>query len=154
MRILCLISLGFLIGCQSTIEVLPNKSAVMPSHYLPLGFCSRSNPPDYEATWEPTQDVIDDMESRFRQLQRLSATQCCISGARVSDVNEYVRHYFGLVVQGQRMIYINAVRHHGRRDMLPKYTFPDRCDGGDCCWGVLYDPKQHKFFDLAFNGMS
>ena len=154
MRILCLSLSLILTGCHSTIEVLPNKSAVMPSHFLPLGFGSRSGPPEYEATWEPDQAVIEDMEARFHQLQRLRATKCCITGARIDDINDYVRHYFGLVVQGQRLIYINAVLDPGRSDTPPKYSFPVRSDGGYCCWGVLFDPKRQKFFDLAFNGMA
>jgi len=153
MRILCLLLLVSSAGCHTAVEVLPNKGAVMPSNYLPLGF-SRPNPPKYEATWEPDQAAIDDMESRFHQLQRLRATECCITGARIDDVNDYVRHYFGLVVQGQRLIYIDAFRDPGKRDTPPKYPFPNLSDGGRCCWGVLFDPEQHKFFNLAFNGVA
>ena len=81
------------------------------------------------------------MEAKLHKIHRLRANQCCILGERVGNVNDYDRLYLGIVVGGRRFVYINAGP-------------PGICDGGSCCWGVLYDPATGRFFDLAFNGIA
>ena len=91
------------------------------------------------------------MESKLARIKRLRA-KCCITGAQVKSLEDFYMQYAGIVVKGQRLVYINAFAS----DDPPEF-WKERavivCDGG-VDWGVLYDPANGRFFDLAVNGAS
>ena len=145
--------LGFLwIGC-SQVQVEPGKSVILPPSTAAEFHrqCSRSPPPRFEDTWQPSPEVVAEMESHFVRLQRLKSNLCCFPGARMGNVNRFARQYVGIVVEGRRLIYINGYRSNGPVKAQPLVGV---CDGGDDYWGVLYDPEKRRFFDLAFNGFA
>jgi hypothetical protein len=142
------------LGCSTQVVLVPNKSAVMSADRYRSELsrlCSRPVPPTYQGTWTPSAETIADMESRFGTLQHMRASGCCTIGARVGDVNAYIRQYFGIVVDGKQLVYINATAEAGPRTSPPAGSVSDYCDGGTS-WGVLFDPTLKRFFDLAFNG--
>ena len=143
-----LILILLVVGCTSSVVLDPGRYEIMDPTYASdlRSLCSRPGPPAFEGTWVPTDKEVRAMEAEFRKLLRLRSKTCCIYGERVYDINLYYRQYFGLVVQGRRLIYINATRHR------PTAGISDGCDGGSGYWGVLYDPSEHRFFQLAFNG--
>ncbi|HQO19710.1 MAG TPA: hypothetical protein PLA03_05035 [Acidobacteriota bacterium] len=113
--------------------------------------CSRTAPPAFEGTWTPTKEEIEIMEKHFNKLQRLKASECCLPRFNIDPIDQYFLQYVGILVNGKKLIYINAVQNKNIKDE-DKYTPQGACDGETCCWGVLYDPEKHKFFHLAING--
>ncbi len=146
---------GFLWSCFPRPLMKPDHYAVLPGEaaYALTKQCSRVGAPAFEDTWQPGEEDIRAMERHFGKLQRMRSKICCLSKARMDDINLYFRQYVGIVVQGRRLIYINAFRadHVGR---LTRYDPQITCDGGNNYWGVVYDPKTGRFFDLSFNGIS
>lgn len=94
------------------------------------------------------------MEEKLGQIQRLRVKGCCIRGARIRDVNDYYRQYVGVVVDGRRLIYVNAYAADEPLEGLKTTPVTGWCDGGESAWGVLYDAESKRFFDLAVNGLA
>jgi hypothetical protein len=97
--------------------------------------CSRENPPRFDGTWQPNQQDVRDIEAHLPLLQRLTASRCCIPGARVTNVHDYYRQYLGLIVGGRRVVYINAFSMtvaRVARATLHRASEPMMfCDGGE-----------------------
>ena len=114
--------------------------------------CSRWSPSNFEDTWEPAASDIRALEERLHKVERLRAKQCCVLRGRVRDVHDYYRQYVGIVLNGKKLIYVNAFHRDSRvEDWSTPVIF---CDGGEAHWGVLFDPERGKFSDLAFNGFA
>jgi hypothetical protein len=112
--------------------------------------CSRPSPPNSGKTWRPTEAEIKLMESKFSQIKQLKS-KCC-RGKQIRDLEGSYMQYMGIIVKGKRLIYINAFYHHDPGTYWKEHA-EVICDGGSA-WGVLYDPKTEKFFDLAINGIA
>lgn len=113
--------------------------------------CSRTGPPAFEGTWTPTEEVITSMEKHFNRLHKLKASECCLPRFNIDPIDQYFLQYVGVIINGKKLIYINAVPYKDIKDK-DKFTPQGGCDGETCCWGVLYDPDMEKFFHLAING--
>lgn len=144
----CLL-LSFSIVCFGQRE----KSALLPATEAKAVTqqCSRSSPNEFTETWEPTKTDIRLMESRFSAIKKLKA-KCCMEGEQIENLDRPYMQYVGIVIKGKKLIYINAFY-----DSDPGESWKERayviCDGGTA-WGVLYDPKTGKFFDLSVNGVA
>jgi hypothetical protein len=113
--------------------------------------CSRESPVAIQSVWTPSMSVLETMESRLPAISKLESKICCGLGARVADVAVFHRQYAGLVIEGRKLIYINAfARTASINDWRQQPVM--NCGGGQAYWGVLYDPASEVFFDLAFNG--
>jgi len=116
--------------------------------------CSRDGPPGFQDTWQPSERDIKELETQLPLLEGLKASLCCIKGARVKNVHDYYRQYVGIVVNGRKLIYINAFAISAR--LVSDDTWRQKpaifCDGGDLFWGAIYDPQSKEFSQLAFNG--
>ena len=115
--------------------------------------CSRYAPENFEGTWEPSDVDIQELEKRFALIEDMQAEKCCALGATVSDVHAYYRQYVGIIVNGRKLIYINAIRRGAEHDFDWRAKPLIACDGGFAFWGALYDPEDSRFLDLAFNGI-
>lgn len=121
--------------------------------------CSRETP-KAEGFWTPTSAEIAQLEADLGKLLDVRSEVCCVSGSSLTakDIETSYRQYAGLMVNGQRLIYINAFPAASRTDgellsdwrTEPVYV----CDGGPWYWGVLYDPERRRFSQLAFNGFA
>lgn len=111
--------------------------------------CSRYVPSPIEGYWQPTKAVIANLERKISAVSQLRAVKCCLIGARIRDPRTYALQYIGVVVAGQKLVYINAFRARKEDDLLQPVVI---CDGGSSAWGALYDPEKEVFFDLAVNG--
>ena len=139
-----LLGLAICLTSCSSFELVKGNYQVLNGGPTPqmLRPCSRPGPPPFEGTWDPSQDVIYTLEDRIHKIHRLRATQCCLIGERIDNVNKYFRYYVGIVVEGRRLVYITTGDES------------DVCDGGTCCWSAVYDPESGRFFDLQFNGVA
>jgi hypothetical protein len=74
---------------------------------------------------------------------------------------DYFRQYGGLIIDGQRIIYVNGFHRlltEGERRWdrhNPSLTWRDVavrvCDGGPIVFGVEYNPRSGEFSNFAFN---
>jgi hypothetical protein len=150
-RFLCAFSLTLLFCLSASAQ--REKSAVLPASEAKRATnqCSRPSPDKFTDTWQPSEAEIKEMESRFSQIKKLRVKECCIQGEQIENPERYYMQYVGIVAEGKRLIYINAFApidaNEGWKDNAVVI-----CDGGNA-WGVLYDPKAKKFYDLAINGV-
>jgi hypothetical protein len=112
--------------------------------------CSR-DAPAIQGAWVPSEKDIKELEGNLHKLIAMEATGCCGRGKLENKPSEYYRQYVGIVVEGEKLIYINAVSNGWRQS---KYAPQLVCDGGKSFWGALYDPKKKQFRSLAFNGQA
>ncbi len=145
------------------------KSALLPASEAEAVTkqCSRPSPRNFSGTWQPSNEEILEMEAHFAKIKRLKVKKCCIIGARIENPEEFYMQYVGIVVDGKKLIYINAFGEFGTlgieesADSSITFIKTDDwktsavivCNGG-YEWGVLYNPKTKKFFDLAINGIA
>ena len=157
-KVLCLLAVFPL-----SIVAQREKSALLPADQAKevTSQCSRQSP-KFTDTWEPSKDQIKEMESAFSRIKG-----CCKERFRLGDLSNVYMQYAGIVVDGKKLIYINAFsefaatipvrKNDGTYEMEKsdwwKTSAVIVCDGGSAFWGVLYDPKSKKFFDLAVNGV-
>jgi len=116
-----------------------------------LQLCSRSGPVDVQGSWDVPAEVTAALESDLHKLSGLKANGCCFLGGRISSPESYFRQYIGLVVGGERVVYINAFKSavgHPTWRVSPVGV----CDGGSDYWGALYHPESRRFDELAING--
>lgn len=113
--------------------------------------CSRHSPEKFTGTWEPSRAVIKEMESNFSKIKKLEAKECCFEGAQIENPDEFYMQYVGLILDGKKLVYISAFTTSEPYEGWKK-SAAIICDGGNA-WGVLYDPIERKFFDLAVNGV-
>lgn len=109
--------------------------------------CSRPNPPRHESTWTPGPADIQHLEQDLPQLDALVPG----NSLRPGDPLAYDRQYFGILVGGRPLIYVNAFADKMANKEWQKYAIVI-CDGGAGAWGAVYDPAARKFSDFAFNG--
>lgn len=134
---------------------MPGRSVVLPpeqAEYL-LHPCSRAAPSSVDGTWPVTSEVIEKLEANLSKLTRVRAKECCILKARVQDPAVYYRQYIGIIVDGRKLVYVNAFRSLADHEQWQTRAV-DVCDGGEDYWGVVYDPEMEEFSQLAVNGVS
>lgn len=137
----------------------PGRSAALPPGAAQmLNLCSRPAPA-FEGSWALQESDVEQLERDLPRLRGMKARGCCLRGARVGDVDAYVRQYVGLTIDGRRYVYINAFPAsslEGWPETVPvpdwRRELYDVCDGGSS-WGVLYDVTSRRFSDLSFNGI-
>jgi hypothetical protein len=112
--------------------------------------CSRSTVP-IEGSWNLTEAYVKALEANIHKLKELESHKCCGSGRLESKPEDYYRQYVGVIINGNKVIYINAISGGWRGS---KYDPQIVCDGGKWYWGAIFDPATKKFSDLAFNGES
>lgn len=113
--------------------------------------CMREAPLAIQDTWVPEAADVEKLDARLVDITKLESTVCCGAGERVANIDGYYLQYAGLVIEGRKLIYINALPDNSsHKDWRSKAVLA--CDASRDYWGVLYDPKTGSFSDLAFNG--
>ena len=123
---------------------LPKSEAIAISH-----LCSR-NGPKVDGSWKPTKDDIELLESSISLISKLKSEDSRLA-VHIANPSSYYRQYLGIVVDGRRLIYLNAFAPGLLRSDW-RERFVDICDGGTAVWGVLYDPEKREFSKLTTNG--
>ncbi|HEV2482278.1 MAG TPA: hypothetical protein VGS79_21585 [Puia sp.] len=116
--------------------------------------CSRSSPQHVTGLWEVSPDTVALVERNFWRLRGPFAGSTRNKPASHADSMAYVHHfdgnqYIGVVIGGQRYVYIN----HVGEDLADCRTRACIiCDGGFGFWGALFNVATLEFSEESFNG--
>jgi hypothetical protein len=144
------------IGACASARLAPGDGATLPveeSKEL-LHQCSRGAPQGVTGTWAPTTAQIRELEDRLPTALRAVALE---KGERNAESEDFRRQYAGFVVNGHKIIYVNAFPRSAG-DPSPGRSFDWHrnavtvCDGGSAFFGVVYDPEKRTFDRFQFNG--
>lgn len=118
-----------------------------------LSQCSRWTP-EAKESWKPSKEDISTLEDNLSDISVLVADSCCMGGG-IKDPESYIRQYAGIIINGERYIYINAFAPEVLDGKKPESVKKPVviCDGGKGFWGALFNPKTKKFSSLAINGV-
>jgi hypothetical protein len=117
--------------------------------------CSRTSPGPVQRTWTPTPQQIAELDEALFPALTVQLIQRELSD-KGWQAGDYYRQYGGLVIAGQRVIYVNAFH----RQVIEKSQQPDAwksspigiCDGGELAFGVEFDPETKTLAKFQFNG--
>jgi hypothetical protein len=101
-----------------------------------------------DGTWTPSATDLAAMESRIDKIGELKSK----SGSDIKNPRQMYRQYVGILIGGQRFIYINGMGEKPDDDW--RYRLQDVCDGGSSFWGVVYNVQSGSFSDLETNGVA
>ena len=114
------------------------------------GFSNCSRPtPTSAGFWEVSATEVARIDkSLFRHLRASG-----LARNLPYPLAEYVRQYLGLLREGKRIVYINALHVKGKRLVvdLVGSEFLRLCDGGAEAWGIEYDTETQAFADFRTN---
>jgi hypothetical protein len=120
--------------------------------------CDRAMPsPD--SPWVPDAAMIRQLEEALPAALQAALDHAMPSGSARFKVSDYYRQYGGLVVGGEKIIYVNGF-HRELLDSLPDFpthamfwrTSPvEGCDGGLFLFGAEYDPSTRHVRSIRFN---
>jgi len=117
--------------------------------------CSRASPGPVQGTWTPTAKQIAELDDELLPavMVQLIQRELADQGWQATD---YYRQYGGLIVGGQRIIYVNGFhRHiveHTPHSESWKTAAVGICDGGELAFGAEYDPEAKSLAKFQFNG--
>ena len=101
-------------------------------------------------SWEPTLGDINDLNSNLSQISVLSNVESD-PNRRIDAPDQYFRQYLAMVVNGKKVIFVNALCSIAQPSNLRKQLILG-ADGGKCFWHATYDPGAQTFSNLAVNG--
>ena len=117
--------------------------------------CSRTAPGPIQGTWTPSPQQIAEMDDALLPalMVQLIQRELADQGWEATD---YYRQYGGLIIHGQRIIYVNGfhrqvVEHAPQHDAW-KAAPVAICDGGELAFGAEYDPELKTLAKFQFNG--
>jgi hypothetical protein len=125
--------------------LLPQNATRAVSH-----FCSREGLPNVQGTWHPTTGTVELLETRLNGIPRLQ-TEVDSKSTGIGDPDGYYRQYIAIVLNGHRLIYVNAFSYPAPSSWQARLV--DLCNTGPGGWGILYDPVTGHFSDLRINAM-
>ncbi len=143
--------------CQEN-KFVPEMKANLPMEYGEklIQQCSRFSVEKSESFFNVSENEITDLEINFKKLYKLKSTNCCSKGCKISNLKYYGYQFVGVIVNGEKYIYINAFDIESSRIFLNSNDWKTKpliiCDGGQSYWGVLYNIKKKKFKNLSMNG--
>ncbi|MFC1684731.1 hypothetical protein ACFL0R_04560 [Pseudomonadota bacterium] len=115
--------------------------------------CSRQLPGKLDGGWTPPESAIKELEKKMGALFEMETNLCCGQGKIEHDMQDYKYQYGGIIVNGEKQIYINAI-HSSKKVGNWQKTAIVYCGGGKLLWGALFNPTTGVFSGLAFNGES
>ena len=144
-----------------TLTTALNAQSADMSVVLPRGqarrvtrLCSRRGPFKVDSSWTPASSDIAKLEANLANITSLHSEAGEVgdlAGQQIEKPERYYRQYVGIVVNGKKLIYVNAACHPRASDGW-RTQFLDGCGGGSCYWGVEYDPRAGRFSNLHVNG--
>jgi hypothetical protein len=118
--------------------------------------CSRDTPHRIESYWVLSEKDVSILEKNFKKIYKFPSKECSNWPGFVNRLENFAFQYLGVIVSGQRFIYINAFPVKDsllfKKNNLNPATYPRNvCDGGKYFFGALFDIKNKQFNFLAFN---
>ncbi len=106
--------------------------------------------------WEPSEQDIELLESNISHVADIKFLNPDYKGSQIPHPEEYLRQYFGVFINGRKLIYVNALceKYGVKYAQYWRERFVDVYDGGSCFWHVRYDPATKKFSELMVNGVA
>ena len=130
--------------------VFPDQKALELVHQ-----CSRRAPGPISGTWTPSAQQIADLDDALLPALMVQFVQRELSD-KGWQPTDYYRQYGGLIIRGQRIIYVNAFNRYVVEHSKPIDAWKTKavaiCDGGELVFGVEYDPESKTLSEIQFNG--
>jgi hypothetical protein len=105
-------------------------------------------------SWEPTVADIYGAEANLPQISALGEKEHD-SNWRIDNPNQYFRQYLAIVLDGKKLIFVNAfcsIEQGDSNDWRKHLVFV--IGGGKCFWHATYDPSTKKFSNLIINAVA
>lgn len=122
--------------------------------------CSRQVPGPVGGTWTPDQPTIRRLETLLAPTLQDAINREQPDESKRHAASGYYRQYFGLVVDGHRIVYVNGFHEVSLKlfsgSSAPRQNWHETavnvCDGGTLFFGAEYDPAAGTLQHLRFNG--
>lgn len=110
--------------------------------------CSRPSPGPISDTWQPTDALVERIEGDLRKLlqEKIEGNYFPVN----ANAPEYSFQIAGLIIHGQKVLYVNGIRTGFLYEDLSKPI--GICDGGAVTFGVEYVVSEQIFRNFYFNG--
>ncbi len=131
---------------------------------------ARIDEPEARDYWTPSSADVAEMESRLRgaleqQRKADNRLQRRAKGARrdlhifrshhidriVDNLSAYRRQYVGIVVQGEKRLFVNCFRASPQEHSSWRQQFVDVDDGGSAYWRIQYQVDRKRFLEIDIN---
>lgn len=100
-----------------------------------------------EGSWEPDEIVLTAMKTGIEAYVK---NEVKVQGYQLVDWDEYMFQYRTVELDGQKIIWINALC--GKRDTRELESFTLTSGGGSCFFSLTYDPEKKRYYDFIVNG--
>jgi hypothetical protein len=121
--------------------------------------CSREVPGPVTGTWSPDPETIRRFDVLLAPALQVAINHEQPDASKRPPVSGYYRQYFGLVVDGHRIVYVNGfhevyLKLEGRvpRGQNWRIKAVNACDGWTLFFGAEYDLVSRQIQHLRFNG--
>jgi hypothetical protein len=106
-------------------------------------------------TWTLSQSDVDGLESHLSHIADIPFPNRAYSGSQIPHPEKYFRQYAGIVLNGHKIIYVNALCEEAgnKYETYWREHFVLVFDGGECFWHIRYDPETKRFSELIVNGV-
>jgi len=111
--------------------------------------CSRRHPRKIEGVWTPDAPLVERLDRRLGSL--LQGALALNPRPASWNATQYYRQYVGLLVDGQRLVYVNGFVALGLPLPAWKTRVVDACDGWELHFGLEFDVTLDRFQNMAFN---
>ncbi len=138
---------------SAVVPFVPSRAAVIPEAegYKVERPCSRRSPGAITAVWRPDSALVARIEKALAPLVQGALERSPWAGKVTGTADAYYRQYVGVVIDGRRIVYVNAFRSPGGAPISWELRLATMCDGGELSFGVEYDVEADRLQHLAFN---
>jgi len=152
-----LLLLGLILMGQRAIQLEKRYVILSPTESENAAkYVSRWPQETVNGTWALSQSDVDGLESNISHIADIPFPHPAYKGSQIPHPEKYYRQYAGVILNGRKIIYINALceaaGNDGESYWREKFVFV--YDGGKCFWNVRYDPETKIFSLLQVNGLA
>src|SRR5690349_4454648 len=103
------LSIMYEVNAQN-LEFTPSREVVVktPGQKDLLKQCSRTTPKGVKGYWLVDTLSVQKLHNNFRKVQKLKPICCPTMNWQIEDLQRYAFQYLGVVIAGQRFVYVNA----------------------------------------------